>query len=187
MLQQFASRFGPQLPLLLLSLVQGNVLQLVLHLGPHPHQLVPMQQQLPLVALGQRRHPLQIGKLIFPQQPRDQLRIPPVVLLLARFLAANLGRIPQPQPVPILRQPPLEPQHVAAALHSHHRARRPAAVELLQLPARVRNPTIREHFAALGVDAKHLLPTRMIITPYNQHDWLLSLRVLGLRQPKYRA
>jgi len=42
----------------------------VLHLGPHPHQLVPVHQQLPLIALGQRRHPLQIRKIIFPDCER---------------------------------------------------------------------------------------------------------------------
>jgi hypothetical protein len=156
------------------------MLQLILHLGPHPHQLVPVHQQLPQVAFGQRRHPPQVRKVAVQQQPRDQLRIPPVVLLLARFLSPNLRRIPQPQPVPVLLQPPLEPQHVATALHPHHRARRQAAVKLLQLPARVRDPAIREYLPALRLHPKYLLPARMIITPYNLHDWLLSSRALGL-------
>ncbi|MBZ5504098.1 MAG: hypothetical protein LAO78_01310 [Acidobacteriia bacterium] len=42
--QQFPSCPGPQLVLLLHSQIQRQVLQLVLYLPPHPHQLVPMHQ-----------------------------------------------------------------------------------------------------------------------------------------------
>ena len=39
------------------ALVQRQVLQLVLHLGAHLHQLVPVQQQLPQIALRGRGYP----------------------------------------------------------------------------------------------------------------------------------
>jgi hypothetical protein len=38
-------------------LVQGQMLQLVLHLPPHPHQLVPMQQQLPQASIPTKTGP----------------------------------------------------------------------------------------------------------------------------------
>ena len=57
----------------------------------------------------------------------------------------------------------------------------------VQLAAGVRDPAIREDLTAFRVDAKNLLPARMVITTYNLHDGLLSPERLVFRQPKYRA
>ena len=52
--QQLLARFTPQLPLPLHALIQRQMLQLIFHLRPHPHQFVAVNQQLP----GQHPSPL---------------------------------------------------------------------------------------------------------------------------------
>ncbi len=51
LLQQLTSRPGPQLRFAPHPLIQREMLQLSLHLGSHPYQLMEMQQQLPYIAL----------------------------------------------------------------------------------------------------------------------------------------
>ncbi|HEY1525953.1 MAG TPA: hypothetical protein VGH51_06910 [Candidatus Angelobacter sp.] len=75
------------------------MLQLVLHLPPHSYQLVPMDQQLPQIALLLARYP-QSGKPILQHQPQQQFGIPPVGLLFAYLRGPDPARIPKPQLMP---------------------------------------------------------------------------------------
>ena len=77
------------------------MLQLVLHLPPHPYQLVAMQQQLPQIPLLRARHP-DPRKSFLQQQLQQQLSISSVGLLFAYFQGSDLARISQPQLVPNL-------------------------------------------------------------------------------------
>ena len=52
-----SSGLTSQLPLPLHALIQCQRLQLILHLRAHAHQLVTMQEQLPVISLGRRGHP----------------------------------------------------------------------------------------------------------------------------------
>ncbi len=123
LLQLRPPHLRPQLPLLLHTLARRHRLQLVLHLRPRHHLLVPMHQQLPHVPLFQTRHPdsrklLRVG---VEQQMEQMLRVPPVGLLPAHHLGSDPGRIAQPQLVPELGQQPLKPRIVPASLHPHPR------------------------------------------------------------------
>jgi len=71
-------------------------MQLVHHPRAHLHQPMPMPQQLSIVAVLRIRYP-DPRKTVFHQKAQQQLRILPIRLLLARSLAANLRRIPDPK------------------------------------------------------------------------------------------
>jgi hypothetical protein len=70
-------------------------LQLVLDSRPHAHQMMTMDQQLPQITLFHARGP-DARKAIFHHQLQNQLRIPPIVLLLAWILPPDLGCIAHP-------------------------------------------------------------------------------------------
>ena len=142
------------------------MLQLVLDLPPHPHQLVAMQQQLAHVALLRVRHP-QPRKTLLAQQLQQQLRVPPVRLLLAPRHGPDLARIPQPQLMPALAQQPLEPQRVAARLHPHQNRPGQLAIELGGLAWQQSSFLV---LSAFCIQPGDLLKARMKITAYNLHD-----------------
>jgi len=89
----------PQLPLPAHPLAHRQVLQLVLHRGAHPHQLLPMLQPLPPVALLWRRNP-DTSKQVGPRQIQDVFGIPAVRLLPPHRSRPNPRCIPEPQFVP---------------------------------------------------------------------------------------
>jgi len=54
-----------------------------------------VQQQLPQIALSQRGHPFQIGKVVLAHQRVDMLGAASIMLLLARVLGRDLGCVSQ--------------------------------------------------------------------------------------------
>src|SRR5271165_4801105 len=141
------------------------MLQLVLHLPPHRHQLVTMQQQLPHIALLHAGNPYP-GKAVLQQQLQQQLRIPPVRFLLAHLHGPALARIAQPQLNAQRSQQPLEPQGVAARLHPYQH--RPLQLGV-KLPRLLRRELAFRVLSRRHIDHGNLLETRMEITTYNLH------------------
>ena len=93
-----------------------------------------MDEQLPQIALAQRRHPdARKGILLIRHQPKNMLRIPLVVLLLAHRRGANRGSIADPQFVPQLLQQPLEPLRVAGSFDAHANRLRQARIKRARL------------------------------------------------------
>src|SRR5271157_4374301 len=142
------------------------MLQLVLHLPPHGHLFVAMQQQLPQIALLQTRHP-QLRKAVFQQQRQQQFGIAPVGLLLAHLQGPDLGGVAQPQLVSQSGQHALEPQGVAARLHADDYFPLQLGVKLLGLS---RIQLAFHVLPGFGIEHSNLLETRMEITAYNLHD-----------------
>ena len=101
--QHFLARLTPQLVLALHSLIQTQMLQLILHPRPHRHQLVAMQQQLAQIPHLGRRHP-DARKSSLLQQDSNVLRVPPIRLLLPHATGPDLRRIAHPQLVAQLCQ-----------------------------------------------------------------------------------
>ena len=100
----------PQFFLAAQALAHGHRVQLILNARAPLHQPHAMDEQLPQIALAQRRHPdARKGILLIRHQPKNMLRIPLVVLLLAHRPGANRGGIADPQFVPQFLQQPLEP------------------------------------------------------------------------------
>ena len=102
--QQLLSRLAPQLALALHSLIQRKVLQFVFHPAANLHQLVPMQHQLPQIALLPVRSP-QPRKPAFHHQLQNVRCIPFVRLLLAHVTGPDLRRISDPDLVPQILPP----------------------------------------------------------------------------------
>src|SRR5271165_2705498 len=156
------------------------MLQLVLHLPPHGHLFVAMQQQLPPIALLQTRHP-QLRKTVFQQQRQQQLSIAPVGLLLAHLRGPDLGGVAQSQLVSQPGQHALEPQGVAASLHADDYFALQSSVKRLRLGGSQLAFRILPRFR---VEHSNLLETRMEITAYNLHDGSFSSESWSLRKLK---
>ncbi len=143
------------------------MLQSVLHPRPNLHQLVPVNQQLPQVALLRARRP-QARKPAFQQQLQNVPRIALVGLLLAHITGTNLCRIPHPylmtQPLQQLK----EPLAVTARLDPYQRRNLQPAIEPLRLAIAVDQLSLR-HLAGLRIENRDLLPTGMEIASYNFH------------------
>src|SRR5713101_69476 len=172
--QQLQPRLAPQLALLLPALVQGYVLQLVLHPRPHPHQLLPMHQQLSQVSLLHRRYP-DPGEAILQHQFQNQRRGSPVMLLLPPLLPRDRSCIPDPQPVPATCQQTLKPMHVPAGFNPYQHRPLQSLVESSRLLGMQQPPF--HHFARFLVQHCDLLEARMKVTTY----------ILHIRPPSSRA
>src|ERR1700733_4093408 len=96
--EQLLSLLAPQLLFLLHSLIQGQVLQAVFDPGPYLHQLMAMNQQLPLIPLLPAGRP-QFGKALLQQQGQNVGCISPVCLLFAHIAGADFSRVSHPHPV----------------------------------------------------------------------------------------
>jgi hypothetical protein len=147
------------------------VLQAVLHPRPYLHQLVPVNQQLPQIALLPARYP-QPGKPALDQQLQHVGRVPPVRLLLPHIAGPDLRRIPDPHLMPQFAQQIDQPVAVARGLQPDQRRRRQPPVILLRLPGGMHQLPF-SRFAGLQVEPAHLFPARMKITAYNHHRRLL--------------
>src|SRR5271165_3285781 len=119
-----------------------------------------------------RRRGPQPREAILQQQLQNVQRIALVGLLLAHVAGPDLRRIPDPDFMAQLLQQVHEPLTIAAGLQSNPRRRRQLPVELLGCAVAVAQ-LVLVHFSGFVVENRHLLPTRMEITPYNQHRRLL--------------
>jgi len=153
------------------ALVQRQVLQLVLHRGAHLHQLVPVQQQLPQIALRGRGYP-NPRKTVLQHQLQQVGGVPGIGLLRAYRRGSNTGGIAHPQFVSPLRQQPFEPQRIADRFHAHPHRTLQASIKGLGF-ARMGPPTTAQ-LAGVLVQHGDLLKTRVIIACDNLHRWLLS-------------
>ena len=96
-------------------------------------------------------------------------RVAPIRLLLAHIAGPNLARIAHPYLMTQLLQQLQEPLTVATTLHTHQARYRQAAVKLLGLTVTVDQFAFHD-FAGGRIENRHLLPTGMEITPYNNHE-----------------
>src|ERR1700678_4383818 len=144
------------------------MLQLVLHLRPHLHPLLPVTQQLTHIAHLHARHPYP-WKSSVAQQGQNMLRVALVRLLLPHHQPPDLRRIPQPQLVAHLRQHLLEPLRVAHRFHPHaHRLPAECFVEATRFPLLVPQASFAR-FARFHIDHRELLIAGMKIASYNLH------------------
>src|ERR1700678_3481009 len=144
------------------------MLQLVLHLRPHLHPLLPVTQQLTHIAHLHARHPYP-WKSSVAQQGQNMLRVALVRLLLPHHQPPDLRRIPQPQLVAHLRQHLLEPLRVAHRFHPHaHRLPAECFVEATRSPLLVPQASFAR-FARFHIDHRELLIAGMKIASYNLH------------------
>src|ERR1700733_1308920 len=141
-----------------------------------------MQEQLPPVPLGRRRHP-DPRKAILGQKPQQQLGIAPVGLLLPLATGADLRGIPDPYLVSQLRQRPLEPLRLPAGFdpHSHRPFQSRVKGPHLLLPLVTQR--LLHHLSRHQVQHCDLLIARMKITAYNFHVRLLSPEPWSLITP----
>jgi hypothetical protein len=130
--QHLQPGLAPQLALLLPSLIQGKVLQFVFHPAADHNQLVPVQHQLPQIALFPVRRP-QAWKPSFRHQLQNVRRVPLVRLLPAHITGPDLRRIPDPDLVPQILHQFHEPLAVARGLHAHQPRPRQRGVKPLRL------------------------------------------------------
>jgi len=138
-------------------------LQFVFHLAANLHQLVPMQHQLPQIALLPVRSP-QPRKPPLNPQPQNVRRVPLVRLLLAHLAGSHLRRIADPDLVPQILDPLDQPLTVPRGFHTNHPLlikHFAVTVGMYQLPF----PAI----PCLAIQPTYLLPAGMEITSYNHH------------------
>src|SRR5437660_7910130 len=124
---------------------------------------------LPQIAILPARYP-DPGKAIFQQQLQNQLRILPVRLLLPHPLAADRGRISDPQLNLQLGQQAFPPACVPARFHPHTH-RNSAARKLPVKPLRLL-PMLQSLFLELptvGIHRGYLLKLGVEIYSYNDH------------------
>src|SRR6266481_1950172 len=170
--QQLLPCLAPQPRLLLYTLIQGQVLQLVLRPNPQPYQPPAMDQQLSLLPLFNRGRP-DFGKVVLQQQIQDVRCITPVGLLLAYLFGPNRGRVSDQYLMAHASCQVHKPVTVARCFHPHQR-------RLLQLTIKSLGFSVPMHqlpfsgFSRLCVHPRDLLPVGMVITPYNHHERLLS-------------
>jgi hypothetical protein len=143
------------------------VLQFVFHPAAYLHQLVPMQNQLPQVALLPIRRP-QTRKPVFQHQLQDVRRIALVRLLLAHVTGPDLRRIPDQNRVPQILHQLDEPLTVTGRFHADQHRRRHLLVEKFGVSAGMHQPALAA-LPRLRLQPTHLLPAGMEITPYNHH------------------
>src|SRR5208337_3227491 len=132
------------------------------------HQAMTMDQQLTEIPHCRIRPP-QPRKTTLQQQLQNVRRVATIGLLLAHITGPNLGRIADPDLMTQLLHQLHEPLTVATTLHSHQARYRQAAVKLFRLAVTV-NQFAFPDFAGGRVENRHLLPTGMEITPYNNHE-----------------
>src|SRR5262245_47001694 len=158
------------------------MLQFILDARAHPHQLVPMQQQLAQITLIPIRNP-DTREAIFQQKLQYVSGIALVRLLLAHIAGPNLRRIAYPHLVSQLRQQIEKPLAVPSRFHSNQRWDRQVCVESSRLSATVLELALGS-ISRFRVHPRYLLPGRMEITAYNDHKKAPSFpRIFG-PQPK---
>jgi hypothetical protein len=101
------------------GVIECDRLQRVLHSGSHPHPLISISQQGSQVALLGRGHP-NLRKAILTEQLQQQACVPPIVLLLPRFLRSDLRRMSYPTLDAQLVQQLQEPLHRAGGFDAYH-------------------------------------------------------------------
>jgi hypothetical protein len=92
------------------GVIEGDRLQRVLQPRSHPHPLIPVAQQGSQVPKFDRGHP-NLRKAILTEQLQQQACIPPIMLLLPRFLRSDLRRMSHPTLDAQLFQQFQEPLH----------------------------------------------------------------------------
>ena len=135
-------------------------MQFVFHLAANLHQLVPMQHQLPQIALLPVRSP-QPRKPPLNPQPQNVRRVPLVRLLLAHLAGSHLRRIADPDLVPQILDPLDQPLTVPRGFHTNHPLlikHFAVTVGMYQLPF----PAI----PCLAIQPTYLLPAGMEITSF---------------------
>ena len=143
------------------------MLQFVFYPTTDQHQLVPVQHQLPQVALLPVWHP-QARKSAFHHQLANVLCVPLVGLLLAHVTGPDLRRISDPDLVPQILHQFDEPLTVACRLHANQHRRCQCLIELLGVAAGM-HQLLFPSFSRLRIQPIYLLPAGMEITPYNHH------------------
>ena len=98
-------------------------MQFVFYPAANLHQFVPVQHQLPQIALLPVCCP-QPRKTPFHHQLQNVRRVPLVRLLLAHVTGSDLRRIPDPDLMPQVFDQLDEPLAVARGLHADQRRRR---------------------------------------------------------------
>src|ERR1700676_885202 len=119
-----------------------------------------------------------------PHQLQNQIRIPPIRLLLARLGHPNLGRIAHPQLMPTLVEQPPEPLTRNSRFHAHNNRLTLRAIELRSL-FRMQQLFLL-YLTCLVVKDRNLLKTGVEIAAYNQHRWLLLRSSAFFARTDYR-
>ena len=143
------------------------MLQFVFHPAADYHQLVPVQHQLPQIALLPVRCP-QARKTSFHHQLQNVGCIPLVRLLLAHVTGPDRGRISDPDLVPQILYQLDEPLAVARRFHADQRRHPQLRIELFCLIGGMQQ-LLFPRFSCLTIQPGNLLPAGMKITAYNHH------------------
>ena len=162
---------APQPPAPPQSVAQRDRLQAVLGARAPLHQLMPMLDQHPHIALGGTRQP-DLWKIPPQQQIQQVLGVPPVVFLLACVHRPDLRWLAHHQLVPQLFQHLGKPARRTCRLDPHQRRLGQAFVETSGLVAFMVQPLL-DHLARRRLHHRNLFKPRMQITPYNDHVRLL--------------
>ncbi len=126
-------------------------------------RLVPMQHQLPQVALLPIRSP-QPWKAVFQHQLQNVGCIPLVGLLLAHVTGPNLRCISDPDRMPQVLHQLNEPLAVARGLHADQHRLCPLLIKLPGVAVGM-DQLLLPHFPRLRIQPTYLLPAGMEITP----------------------
>jgi hypothetical protein len=108
-------------------------------------------------------------KTLLCQQLQNQLRVAPVVLLLAGFRRANLRRMADPALDSQLLHQVQKPRHRSAGFDAYQRGPRQTGIELPHLVAFVHQGH-SPHFSGGRVQHRHRLLASVQIASYNSHS-----------------